>query len=856
VPILLVESGKNKGDALVLPAAGGAVTAGREKTCDLRLPDPMASRRHFEVRALAGPGGAVRYVIRDLKSSNGTLVNGARLPPGEDRPIEFEDKIQVGSTLVTLLPDEARASRGELTGRTVGGYRIEERLGRGAMGTVYKAVQLSLDRPVALKILARELARDRKRVEMFLSEARAAGKLNHPNIVQVYDVGEEGGLYFYSMEFMAGGSVEERLRARGRLTAAEAIRIAIDAAKGLEYAERQGIVHRDVKPANLMENAEGVVKIGDLGIARRVSAPAEGGPPGDPAGGSPAETDPAGIAGSPLYMAPEQARGGAVDHRADLYALGATLHHILAGEPPFQGSSPREVILKHMNEPPPALETVVPAVPADLAALVRHLLAKDPAERPPGASALLDELRAIAARHGEAATRPSAGQGRSRKIAAVAAAALVLIAIGWKGARVYRARREAQIAAAQAAEAARARRALEEQARAAEEARRQKAAEEEARARREADAAHALEAADAYLRDHADDLAGVLARYRDVAASWAGTAAEPRAKEQIEKVEPLFLAAEERRKEKEGREEQARIELRSIADAIETTPPEGLAALREKLEAARPSLEGTEAAARVSDVRRAIVARMDRSVKAAENEAQAALDRHDFAAARAAVERVAGWKVQELRAWVDSWRGRVETAAKLAAETAALAARAKLAAELERVEAADDGEKRAEFRHAEVRGALEALLPRLETPEARDLATTRIATLALEQKALAALAAHVNEGKKPPLTCALPGALEAVAVSADESGITFEGRRGGLVQVKNAYSRLSAPELQRFLGYVSGMPKDELAYATAWLLIDLGQRERGESELQRALREAGPAVRPLIEKSLAARKPR
>src|SRR5207253_1580011 len=124
----------------------------------------------------------------DLRSSNGTFLNGKRLPPEVDAPIEVEDKLQVGSTLFSLVADETAASggeKGELTGKQVGGYQLRERLGRGGMGTVYKALQVSLDRQVALKVLARDLSSDRRRVEMFLSEARAAGKLNHPNIVQV-----------------------------------------------------------------------------------------------------------------------------------------------------------------------------------------------------------------------------------------------------------------------------------------------------------------------------------------------------------------------------------------------------------------------------------------------------------------------------------------------------------------------------------------------------------------------------------------------------------------------------------------------------------------------------------------------
>jgi hypothetical protein len=825
MPILLVESGKNRGEAFVLPPEGAA-TAGREKSCELRVPDVMASRRHFEVRA-AGGG----FTIRDLKSSNGTFLNGARLPPDEPRPIQFEDKIQLGSTLITLVPDEARESRGELTGRTVGGYRIEERLGRGAMGTVYKAVQLSLERPVALKILARELASDRKRVDMFLQEARAAGKLNHPNLVQVYDVGSEGDLYFFSMEYMTGGSVEEKIHREGRLSTREALRVAIDAAKGLEYAEREGIVHRDVKPANLMVNAEGVTKIGDLGIAR----PAGVGEQGD------------GIAGSPLYMAPEQARGEPLDGRADLYALGATLHHALAGEPPFQGSSPREVILQHFDAAPPDLHAIDPAIPEDLARLVGRLLAKSRDERPAGATALLDELRAVAG--GLEARAPGERRRALWPIGVAAALFVLLLARGILVAiRDRQTRERARAEAREKADAASA--ALRKLAQEAA-ARRAREDAESARQARELAAEQAFEAADAYLGEHGDDLDGVLARYREILKTCPGTPAEARARARIEQVAPLAESALGQKKEQEAREARARDALRAIADAIDATPPEGLLALREKLEALRPSLEGTEAAKQAADVRRAITAKVARSLASAEEEAKSALQKPDYPAARAAVDRVASWNMTELRPWVDGQRQVIEAEEHRAKASAAEQKSAQLQAELALVRAADERERLRDCRYAEARAALEALLPRLATEEGHGLAEARIATIALEEKALRALAAYVKERRKPALASAVAG-FDGVAVSADEGGITFQARDNAGIEARAGFGRLGAADWQRFLGAVAAAsaPRDEIEFALAAILADLGDEEHARRELER-IKAPGPAVKPLLERALA-----
>ncbi|RMG12339.1 MAG: FHA domain-containing protein [Planctomycetota bacterium] len=373
---LVVERGRSKGKSLRLKP-NGAVVVGREGSNHLVVSDPQASRKHFRVEGTLG-----EFVLEDLGSSNGTFVNGQRVAGRVT--LREGDKIALGETLVYFLQEaqgpEGAPRRGELTGREVAGYRIGRLLGRGGMGTVYEAVQMSLERTVAFKTLAPELVKDPQLIERFIAEARAAGRLSHANLVAVFDVGREGDLHYYSMEYMAGGSVEDRLRAEGRLPFEETLPIVFDAARGLEYAQKHGLVHRDIKPDNLMIGADGVVKISDLGLATFSTRPEQ-------------------VSGSPHYIAPEQALGREIDHRADLYALGVTWYHLLCGETPFSGSSPAEIARKHVEAEPPPLAERAPDVPRDVVAVVERLMAKDPEARLPSARKLQADLAALARKH-------------------------------------------------------------------------------------------------------------------------------------------------------------------------------------------------------------------------------------------------------------------------------------------------------------------------------------------------------------------------------------------------------------------------------------------------------------------------
>lgn len=309
-------------------------------------------------------------------------------------------------------------------GCELAGYRIETLIGRGGMGEVYRARQLSLERTVALKILDPRLAlRDPAFARRFIAEAHAAGRFNNPAIVRVHDVGEAPApaalaargvprIAYLCMEFVAGESLQERLRRQERGDPALVARVMRGMAAALQYAESEGIIHRDIKPDNIMLAEDGAVKLADLGLA----VPEGGGedPPRDAHGR-------ARVLGTPLYMSPQQALGEALDGRSDQYSLGATLFHLLTGHPPFHGSA-REVLRAHVHDPVPDPATQAPAVPEPWRRLCRRLLAKEPAGRFPTAAA----LRAAV----EAAARPARHRHRYRLllIATVVAATCALAA--------------------------------------------------------------------------------------------------------------------------------------------------------------------------------------------------------------------------------------------------------------------------------------------------------------------------------------------------------------------------------------------------------------------------------------------
>lgn len=292
-----------------------------------------------------------------------------------------------------------------LPAEIIGGrYRVVQRLGKGAMGVVYKAHDPVLDRFVAIKKTLADLGDQRQR-ERFLVEARAAARLSHRNIVTVHEFAEIDGDVYIVMEFLPGVDLATLIRRQTPLSLAVKLNMLAQVCDGLDYAHRQGVVHRDIKPANLYLSDEGVVKILDFSIARL-------GPSKMTASGV--------IMGTPQYMAPEQFENSRVDARADLYAVGAVAYELLSGSTPFEADSLPSLLLKIGSERPAPLREKTPDLPGALATLVDTLLAKTPDERPASAAVVRDELRRIA--------RPMLSEGEAETIIAGVARATVRVA--------------------------------------------------------------------------------------------------------------------------------------------------------------------------------------------------------------------------------------------------------------------------------------------------------------------------------------------------------------------------------------------------------------------------------------------
>ncbi len=274
-------------------------------------------------------------------------------------------------TLMTPLQDAVSGSL------LAGKYRIREEIGHGGMGIVYRAEDIRLGRPVALKFLPPEWTRDRHARERFLQEARAAAALSHPNICTVYEVDDSGDQPFIAMEYVEGETLRDKTR-RGPLPLAEALNAALQAAEGLEAAHRQGVIHRDIKSSNIMVTDKGQAKVMDFGLAKLR--------------GEPSLTGEGSAVGTLAYMSPEQARGGKVDHRTDIWSLGVVLYEMLSGELPFCGERDAALLYAVVHEEPRSLKDRKPPVPPDVLRVVERALAKDPGSRYPSAAEMKREI--------------------------------------------------------------------------------------------------------------------------------------------------------------------------------------------------------------------------------------------------------------------------------------------------------------------------------------------------------------------------------------------------------------------------------------------------------------------------------
>ncbi len=285
----------------------------------------------------------------------------------------------------------AAAASADLVGRQFGDFQVLRRLGAGAMAEVYLAEQLSLKRRVALKVMHVERSGDPAYVRRFRVEAQAAAALSHGNIVQIYDVGRAGDVHYIAQEYVAGLNLRQLLARQGPADARLAIAVLRQAAAALHKAAEHGIVHRDIKPENIMLTRDGMVKVADFGLARIL---------GEDQG---LDLTRVGVTlGTPLYMSPEQVEGRVLDHRSDIYSLGVTMYHLLAGQTPFTGDTALGVAVQHLQKKPPALAEARGDLPPELCAIVHRMLAKEPDDRFASAAELLDAVRAVPLEAGDA----------------------------------------------------------------------------------------------------------------------------------------------------------------------------------------------------------------------------------------------------------------------------------------------------------------------------------------------------------------------------------------------------------------------------------------------------------------------
>lgn len=276
------------------------------------------------------------------------------------------------------------------------GFKLIRKVGEGGMATVYLAMQESLDREVALKVMSPTLAANAAFCEQFMKEGRIAARLTHPHLMTVHDIGEEHGVYYLASEYLPAGTLRDRMEGIG---VAEALEIAREVASGLGFAHESGFVHRDVKPGNIMFRNDGTAVLADFGIAKAIKATAS-------------QTMTGTTIGTPDYMSPEQAQANPVDGRADLYSLGAVLFECLAGHKPYRAGDPYTVALMHVTEPLPKL----PEQLAWLQPLIDKLMAKDPNARFSNAEAFILECERLVAAHPEIQPRAEKRTTRKRKV--------------------------------------------------------------------------------------------------------------------------------------------------------------------------------------------------------------------------------------------------------------------------------------------------------------------------------------------------------------------------------------------------------------------------------------------------------
>ncbi|MFC1462462.1 serine/threonine protein kinase [Verrucomicrobiota bacterium] len=356
------------------------------------------------------------FISQDAEPGEHVLCPQCRARFAVEEGIDNGPPTQPPTTTTATPVDVTLSDEDPMIGREIGGCRIESLLGKGGMGSVYRAHHLTLDIPVAIKLMHSEAVGSQKAVDRFFLEARAAAKLGHPNIVGVLNMGEQDGLWFTVMEYMPGGSLDMVMRAQGPMAYDQAVDIAMDVACALQSAHQAGIIHRDVKPANIFLGKDGHAKVGDLGLVKVRSEDAD--------------LTMAGIAmGTPRYIAPEQAKDASLaDARSDVYSLGCTLYQMVSGRPPYEGHSHLDIIDKHLHAPVPDPSAVCSDLPPRLAALIRRMMAKKPEDRFEDADALLAALQGCVRRKKRRRRVQTRTGRRSLRRAILVAGGVVIVA--------------------------------------------------------------------------------------------------------------------------------------------------------------------------------------------------------------------------------------------------------------------------------------------------------------------------------------------------------------------------------------------------------------------------------------------
>jgi len=359
--------------------------------------------------AAADPAASLEAAAEALGATKGgtnldTLVSRLVVDQGLATPDEVAhcleqarqlQRDQNQRSLIQLLVDNEYVTKRQLTrlkaileaersGQKIPGYRVLGKVGAGAMATVYKAKQLSLDRLVAIKLLPRKFSQNPQFIDRFYAEGRAAAQLNHPNIVQAYDVGKAGEYHYFVMEYVDGRTVYDDITKHKRVSEKDAVELILQIADALLHAHERGLIHRDVKPKNIMINKEGVAKLADMGLARAITDKEA------------AEAEAGKAFGTPYYISPEQIRGEkVVGPPADIYSLGATLYHMVTGNVPFDGPNPSAVMHKHLKAELVPPDHVNPKLSPGISEVIEMMMAKDPKARYQTCQDLLVDLRAV-----------------------------------------------------------------------------------------------------------------------------------------------------------------------------------------------------------------------------------------------------------------------------------------------------------------------------------------------------------------------------------------------------------------------------------------------------------------------------